>query len=136
MDTLYVNFNDVLIAREENGEIFPPKTSDRMDMDISHLDAEIRARALMDLAGMAEKGYPLAPGFLRQLGEEKKALEVEALLLNGQPRVSKAGKRKVIAATKRSRSLFEVDAVLEEKGCKVLVRWCGYHPRTGSGEKR
>mmetsp|Transcript_20936 Transcript_20936/g.55057 ORF Transcript_20936/g.55057 Transcript_20936/m.55057 type:complete len:126 (+) Transcript_20936:70-447(+) len=94
---------------------------------------------------MADGGAPLSPAFWTQLGEEGKAAETQALLLNV------AAQREVILALpaaerngKRARAdVFEVDAIVDVrwgKGC--LVRWAQkhYHPtwerwrRVNSGE--
>ena len=117
IDTLYVNFNYALV--DDFGQVHPPKDSERRELDISHLVPGVRSQALLDLAGLATKEAPLSAAFWRQLGVESKAQEVEAYLHNTQtPDLKKA---------KRQRLLFEVEAVLEVKRAKVLVRWNGYH---------
>ena len=128
IDTLYVNFLYVLL--DEDGEMHPPKDSERREIDISGWEQGVRQQALVDLSAMADAQAPLSPGFLRQLGREKKALETEALMLNEPPTppssVGAAKKRPRLEA--RSRHVFEVEEIVMERASKVLVRWAGYQP--------
>ena len=75
---------------------------------------------------MSERGFPLSPAWWRQLGQENRALQMEAnlrALVTNHGR----GKRKAL-----SQATFPVDCILGEKAHQgdtlYLVRWEGYHP--------
>jgi hypothetical protein len=143
-DRLYVNFQFVLAS--EHGQLYPPKDEERREIALSpQLQTDLRRQILVDIRGMAGKGFPLAPGFLRQLGREAAAQEVEARLLNLQQQQAassaQAGSSAAPLSAKKPRTMrmaeqesYEVDCIVEERSSTgkaerwYLVRWAGYHP--------
>ena len=129
VDHLFCKYMYVLA--QESGEISPPKTSDRIEMAIEDSTmALLRISILNDVREMGSKNFPLSPAFWRQLGEEDRALEAEALEINFQgappppPMINGKRKRRTPA------NQFDVESITAERsgGREVLVRWAGYHP--------
>ncbi|KAL1525795.1 hypothetical protein AB1Y20_020635 [Prymnesium parvum] len=134
VDRIHVNF--MFALADETGEIHPPKDAKRREVALGPgLEQELREQVLLDLAQMSERGYPLSPGFLRQLGEEGKAQYVEAMLHNAEvQRQSLVSLPAPLLGKKRRlpqrKDTFEVDEIVgeEKKTRHYLVRWKGYHP--------
>ena len=86
---------------------------------------------------MGNKGFPLSPGFWRQLDQEGKAQEME-----GDDRERGAAADDSGGGTRRSArgdaaqarvraDAWEAEAILEQRAGgsnRYLVRWAGYHP--------
>ena len=88
IDKLYVNFQYVLW--DEHGELNPPKSPDRADIELEEeLQTDLRQQVMLDLMQMYNQGVPLSPGFLRQMGHTEEAMALEAILLN-QPQPEEA----------------------------------------------
>ena len=105
MDVMSANFQYALI--DEDGEIAPPKDPERREIQMTDSEmSQLRQSAYADLHLMAESGCKLSPKFLRLLGLEVKAAEVEAAEAAAEEakaaeRAEKAssGKRKLMLAT-------------------------------------
>ena len=75
-----LEFQYVLL--DEMGELHPPKDENRNEISLSPgLLLDHRRQITADLVLMADGGVPLSAGYLRQLGREGQALQVEALSL-------------------------------------------------------
>ena len=74
MDRLWVNMMNLLI--DDAGEMHLPKDRRELVMDKALTD-EIMATAHADLRAMHAAGVNLSPNFLRQIGEEEAARELE-----------------------------------------------------------
>ena len=120
--TRYLNFNYALV--DENGELHPPKDSNRNEILLTpHEVSEIRTQVVSDVLALGEKDLPLSAGWWRQLGDETKALMAEAMVQNVATAPAPApGKRK------RRKDHYEIEAIVEEQRGWFLVRWAGYHP--------
>ena len=80
---LYANYLYALL--DEAGELHPPKDAERRELLLpAATENALRVQVLKDVRSMGKKNYPLSAGFWRQLGEEKKAAEVEAMLAEKQ----------------------------------------------------
>ena len=103
-----------------------PKDLDKIEIEISAQEEQtLRQQVLSDVDKMAQKGVRFSPWWWRQLAQEDKALEVEALLFNSaaKPTPAKGSKKR-----KERADVFEVEMILEEEKGYILVRWAGYHP--------
>lgn len=124
-EMMYVNFNFVLI--DQDGELTPPLDNKRRPMCLVN-EADIRSQALVDVRLMAEKNFPLGPGWWRQLGQEERAVEVEEMLRRPQ------GGRTASTGRRSASETYEIDQILDERpstgraGAWLLVRWAGYNP--------
>ena len=125
VDRLYVNSEYALA--DETGEIHPSKNSSRQEKVIED-EQGLRERLYLDLQKLFEQGVPLAPGFLRAIGQHARADELQARLLN-QSSAMQAGQSKQEAV--QQRDWFEVESISGEKmiggHMYYLVRWAGYH---------
>jgi hypothetical protein len=143
-DRLYVNFQYVLW--DEHGEMHPPKDPNRNEVELEPaLETALRQQVMSDLILMHKKGFPLSPGFLRQMGHREEATALEAILLN-QPELVEVEELQVQgeaassaltvqpATVKKGLNHFEVETILDQRAstgrahCWYLVRWAGYHP--------
>ena len=131
----------------------PPKTQTedggRAEVGLSELlEQHMREQVLRDLMLMGDRGEPLAPGFLRQLGRVADANILQARLLSGvSAMAATAMAATAMAATattssasakkrRRVKGVFDIDCILEERaGTRTseptfLVRWTheNYHP--------
>lgn len=127
-DRMMLEFQYVL--SDEMGELHPPKDENRNEIALSPgLTLDLRRQISADLVLMADGGVPLSAGYLRQLGREGQALQVEALMLNLMSTNNLA-----LAGGKRRRAdIFEVEMIMQQrvrgrKSRNFLVRWAGYHP--------
>ena len=78
--------NGMYALTTEHGEVHWPKANDRREVAVDpETERWVRQQVLTDVLEMANRGDPISPGWWRQLGEEEKALEVEAAL--NAPRV-------------------------------------------------
>jgi hypothetical protein len=118
----YINFTFALV--DENGELHPPKDENRIEIALTPQEVhEIRAQVLSDALAFSAMDLPLSAAWLRQLGDETKALTTEAMLHNLVTAPMPApGMRKRRADT------YEIEAIVEEQRGWYLVRWAGYHP--------
>ena len=131
MDMLFVNLMYALI--DEDGEIHPPKDTDRREMKLSSsLVSELRQQAAADLKEMESFGWPLSPAFLRQIGMEEKAQEVEQAGAEAEAAQQQQVQQRVVRQAGKRK--YEVAEILEERPCSgkakvwYKVRWQGYHP--------
>jgi hypothetical protein len=140
-DRLYINFQYVLF--DEAGELHPPKNGDKCEIELDGaLETALRQQVFSDLSKMYEKGLPLAPGFLRQLGREEEALATEAMLCN-RPQMRETSEESTEEEsteeergmlTLKSSGSWEIDRIVDQKPSTgrarwwYLVRWAGYHP--------
>lgn len=129
MERLYVNF--MYVVADCDGEVYPPKDNTRREILIEDSDMQKLRQVLLEaVIKMESVGYQLAPGFLRQMGMEDRALQVEAVLSNPYNPPSQTGKQK----QKEGSEMFPIESILNTKrsrgkaGSYVLVRWEGYHP--------
>ena len=126
-----MNFTYVLA--EENGEVHPPKDNTRREIARSeeHMTA-LRQALMSSLILFYDKGHPLGVSFLRQMGREDEATEVEAMLSNPYIPTTNAGSQK--KTMKEGSQIFEIDCIVGVKQSTgkaqkyALVRWTGYHP--------
>lgn len=73
--------NGMYVLATENGELHFPKDNDRRELVIERsLEASLREETLNDVRELGKGGFPLSPGWWRQLGEEERAQEVEKSL--------------------------------------------------------
>ena len=136
-DRLHINMQYLLA--DETGELHWPKDENRIEIAASNdLTDALRTMIWDDLLEMSRRGYYLSPGFFRQLGEEDKALEMEAMISNvqAQRQTIAAAKLTLPAGTKPKRQVprryaWEARLILEEfpgrKKC-FLAEWAGYEP--------
>ena len=145
------------ILFDEAGEMHPPKTmsSDggRADVALTTLlEAQMREQVYADLTAMADRGDPLSPGFLRQLGLVEAADILQARLLNEatamQARLldkatatqeatgsSSASDEAKTEVAKRLKGSFDIESIMDERpGTRMmeptfLVLWshAAYH---------
>ena len=105
---LQVQFMYVLVMGD--GDIHMPKDNSRREILLDRRQvADLRVAALQDAFAMSERGFPLSPAWWRQLGQENRALQMEAnlrALVTNHGR----GKRKAL-----SQATFPVDCILGEK---------------------
>ena len=127
-DRMLIEFQYVL--SDGMGELHPPKDEDRNEIAPSPgLRLDLQRQIMADLLLMADGGVPLSAEYLRQLGREGQALEVEALTLNLFNNNNLA-----LAGGKRRRAdVFEVERIMQQRvrgrrSRNYLVRWAGYHP--------
>lgn len=127
-DRLYCKFMYALV--DETGVIHPPKDTERNEIALSEDVVRLmREQTLTDVRALGAMGMPLSSVFWRQLQQEDRALEVEALTLNMQaqaPQPTTSGRK-----PRRRADVFEVDSIVAERkrGKELLVRWKpGYHP--------
>ena len=127
MERLYVNF--MYVMGDHDGELYLPKTNQRVEIPMTDSAVQQVRQVLMEaVIKMEALDYPLAPGFLRQMGKEDEAMRVEAVLTNPYNPPSKAKKRK------EGSDLYEIERILDERPSRgkaksyALVRWSGYHP--------
>ena len=135
VEKTYVNGMYALVT--ENGEIHWPKNEKRQEIWVDDSEeAELRKEVLADVQLLAVKGHSLSPGWWRQLGNEEKALEVEASLANPKRSLAPAKKAKKIKAPKRRRftkETYEIEEIVAERKTSTkskreyLVRWSGYN---------
>ena len=110
------------VLTEEMGTCYWPKGLDKVEIDFTEDEQEIRELVMSDVVELAKAGAVLSPGWWRQMGEEARAMEVEAQMANlfsmseGKPK------------GKRGRDHYEVERILEKKGWWYRVQWAGYHP--------
>lgn len=139
LEQVYVNTMYVLST--DQGELHWPKDGQRREVFVANAEEEeLRREILKDIKQLGEQGQPLSPAWWRQLGDEMKAQEMEAILSSHQP----------CAAWKRSRAppkrrkwrdvrrftteSYEIDAIVAERKVAgkakkhYLVRWAGYNP--------
>jgi len=77
----YVNFTYALV--DETGEVHPPKDANRNEITLTPQEMhEIRAQVLSDAAAFSQNDIPLSAAWLRQLGDEEKALMTESMVHN------------------------------------------------------
>ena len=135
LDRLYAMLQYVLV--DETGELHPPKDENRNEIALSpDLEAEVREQLFADLNLMGEKNFPLSPELWRQLENEDRALETEAMLDNVErQRMLAAAELASAPPGARKRAVraerWEVDCILEERPSgrrRFRVRWEGYHP--------
>lgn len=131
MDTFHINMMYVLI--DQDGEIHPPKDSERREMKIeSSLLVELKQQAASDLKLMAARGLPLSPAFYRQIGMEEAATLAEQEDAAVELAAQKIAQERVVKRATKQR--FEVEEILEERAATgkartwYRVRWQGYHP--------
>jgi hypothetical protein len=139
VDRLYLNFNYILTG--EDGIIYPPKDGDRIEIALEPLlEHSMRQRVLQDVAVMADAGYSMSPGWLRQMGRETEAQMVEAQIANTE------GQNAAVAAAaaalppgsrapKQKRALSDewmAERIVEQRKMRgqqmYLVEWQGYQP--------
>ena len=141
VDKLYINFQYVLW--DEDGELHPPKEEKREVLLAPDLLTALRQQVMSDLLEFYQRGAPLAPGFLRNMGHMEEADAVQAMLLNRpQPQAEpqeqlqqdEADTSKVLAVQSNSRAThFEVERIIGWKESTgraksyYLVQWAGYH---------
>ena len=117
---LFINLNYIL--SDEDGELHPPKDSNRVEILLSPEEvSELRSQVATDAYLMGEKGLPLSASWWRQLLNEEQALMAEALLHNLSTAPAE-GKRR------RRADHYEVEQIMQEQRGWFLVRWAGYHP--------
>ena len=135
---LRVNFLYVLM--DADGEVHAPKDENRVQVDIGHIEQDLRQRVLLDARGMIDRGIPLSSGWYRQLGLMQEAAAVAACEGAGvRPVAAKAVAKAAAKAavgkegvTKKTH--WNVSRIIEERSstgkAKVhfLVEWVGYHP--------
>ena len=74
-----------------------PKDPEKIEIEISEEEEQtLRQQVLSDVDNMAQKGVRFSPWWWRQLAQEDKALEVEALLFNSaaKPTPAKGSKKR------------------------------------------
>jgi hypothetical protein len=120
MDRLWVNMMNIII--DEAGEIHPPKNLDRREfvMDKALAD-EMMATAHADLRAMHAAGVNLSPNFLRQIGEEEAARELERAATATQV-------KQVMEQTHLIEDILEERKSSGKARSWFKVRWQGYHP--------
>ena len=129
------------ILFDEAGEMHPPKTQTqdggRAEVGLSPLlEQHMREQVLRDLELMGDRGEPLAPGFLRQLGRVADANILQASLLNEVSATATATTSSASGKKRRLKGAFDIDCILEARaGTRTtepsfLVRWTheNYHP--------
>ena len=142
--------NGMYALMTEHGDIKWPKDNTRREIQFSEAEEkELRQQVLADMQALLERGEPLSPGWLRQLGHTAQALQVEAelaaprgrkrkgkarALTAAQLRAPRVKKQKVAARPRFTKDSFEIERIVSEKKvsskAKVLylVRWAGYDP--------
>ena len=106
----------------------------------------MRVKILSDVSMMGANGFPISPGWWRQLGKEEKAAEVEAAavvasateVIKAAAKASKAtlppGPPPSLPPPEVDPAICELEAVLEQRqssgraGMWYRVRWAGYDP--------
>ena len=137
-DKLAVNITYALV--DQHGEVHPPKDYLRREIKLRpETVTAIRQQAMVDVLSLYEMGEPLSAGFLRQLGKEEEALQIEALQNNSTSSPSSspassscAGPWRKRAKTINQSHTFKVASI---EGTEVRgglrgywVKWEGYHP--------
>lgn len=133
-ERLFVNFQYVLA--DEDGELHHPKDAEGVEIEMEDSDEVVLRQAMLSaVLAMHSKGFPLAPGFLRQLGKMAEANRVEAMLSNPfHPPAHPMKNGKVRVNRLEGSPFFEVEAIVDERPSRgkaevmFLVRWVGYHP--------
>ena len=153
MDVMSANYQYALI--DEDGEIHPPKDTERREIVLTDSEMSLlRESVYADLHLMAENNCTLSPKFLRLIGLEAKAAEVEAaeavareekllwrkrkLLTATAAKATEAKERKAAkaAAAREERAAarieYPIEEILEERPATgraitwYRVRWAGY----------
>ena len=120
MDRLWVNMMNIII--DEAGEIHPPKNLDRREFVTDKaLADEMMATAHADLRAMHAAGVNLSPNFLRQIGEEEAARELERAATATQV-------KQVMEQTHLIEDILEERKSSGKARSWFKVRWQGYHP--------
>ena len=138
-DKVMVNVSYALV--DQHGEVHPPKDLHRREILLQpQTVTAIRQQAMRDVLSLYEMGEPLSAGFLRQLGKENEAQQIEALQSNSKesPSSSRAvrafgsGKKLIPSKTINQSHMFIVESI---EGAEIRgglrgywVRWKGYHP--------
>ena len=114
VDRIYINLQYILM--DQSGELHPPKDNNRNEVAMEpSLEAEMRAKVLVDATALHEKGTPLAPAWLRQVGVDDRV--TKALMMNAPPALG--GKR----PSKRKAREWNAEEILAESTHHFLVRW-------------
>ena len=129
LERLYVNMQYVLFT--DMGDIYWPKDGQRREILFSQEEEQdLRTAVLQDLL---QTDSLLAPRFWRQLGQEEKAAEVEALLSQPQRQAHAASSAVEDAMPQAAEpETFQIAEILEEHRTAgrakmwYLVRWEGY----------
>ena len=132
-EKLFVNL--LYVLSDEDGELHPPKDSDRREIPLNQGEVSAaRSAILSDLLAMAQADRPLSPAYFRQVGMEDKASEVaEMLRAPPVPPEQRRQSRRLALPHTESRH-YEIDCILDERATTgkakawALVRWAGYHP--------
>ena len=120
---LFINFDYVLA--DGHGELHPPKDENRNEIALTPaLEAQIRAEIMTDVSRMTEMGYPLAPKWWEQLGDQPMAQQMIARLLALQaqpqpallaPKAPGKASRHAPTARKTTRAQFSIEAIVDER---------------------
>ena len=132
-----VRYEFQYVLAGESGDLKPPKDGNKIEIALTQeLEADLRTEILADLAALHDKGAPLAPGFLRQLGFDAEADLLEAKLMNQWAQEEEQPGEQAPALleqeTKKRKKRptgdkWQIDCIVEEaRGLRV--RWVGYHP--------
>ena len=112
MERLYVNFMyvDAEITTES---CTCPRTNQRRGNPHRRTRQcrQVRQVLMEAVIKMEALDYPLAPGFLRQMGKEDEAMRVEAVLTNPYNPPSQTGQQK----RKEGSDLYEIERILDDE---------------------
>ena len=126
-----VTFNAQYVLFDNSAECHKPKDQSRRELSLPEgLEPQLRQQVLQDVLQISEQ-IPISAAWWRQLGQEDRALEVEAGIVTTLQRQRAAQRALALAARE---PVYEVEEILREVKTAgaarswLLVRWNGYDP--------